>query len=276
MGSMPCFRHLKGSLCQNTPQTLPLTLGPEVTWGRVWRMTCFPVDSGVFVPGAFKISLMGKLRLTSWTCCPLWSDGTRSSEIVPHKKLGQMDMCCFSSYPAECSENYIVSTDILGWLACFSLPFQHPLMERGRVWWLSTSPCQIEEFCGPLLSGEEMPFQVWFNLFLLSSPVAALKLCLSCCRFEALNALHSHSARMLWPSQSQGAIHQRRRPCNQCLTLSSSGYSCTKSPGSYFLLRLWNIFGLCSCGWLSSFHCRLGTPCRCEHSTLVFVLYLWS
>lgn len=109
---------------------------------------------------------MDKLRLTSWACCPLWSDGTHSSEIVRHKKLGQTDTCFFSSYPAECSENYIVSTDTCSSLACFSLPFQCPLMERGRVWWPATSPCQIEEFCGPLLSGEEMPLQVWSKLLL--------------------------------------------------------------------------------------------------------------
>lgn len=47
------------------------------------------------------------------------------------------------------------------WLASLLFPpLQSPLVERREVWWPSTSPCEIEGFCGPLLSGEENPLQV--------------------------------------------------------------------------------------------------------------------
>lgn len=62
MGSMPCFRDLKRTLCQNT-QLTPLTLSPGVTWGRVWRRAYSPVGFGVFAPGALQIFLMANSGL---------------------------------------------------------------------------------------------------------------------------------------------------------------------------------------------------------------------
>lgn len=203
-------------------------------------------------------------------------------QILFLTKLGQMGMCQFSSYPTEYSENCIVSTDVCGWPVCFSLPCRVPLMERG-VWWPSTSPCQIEGFCGPLLSGEEIPLQVWFNL--LSSPQLAPQSLLkstACAAAGREQWVFCIAILQGWcgpPKVEVPSIRGGDHAASlwQHYPVPTTAAQIPQVHTSYWGFGI-GLGSLCSCWQLSSFHCRLGTPYRCvSMAYLSFALLrLWS
>lgn len=155
------------------------------------------------------------------------------------------------------------------WLASSLFPsLQSPLMDRGGVWWPSTSPCQIEGFCGPLLSGEEIQVQVWFNL--LSSPQLPPQSLLKSTAWAAAG----RGQWQLWVAILQGWYGPPKvkvpsvRGGHRATSLSQHyPVSTTVEQIPQVHTSCWgfgiSLGSLCSCWQLSSFHCRLGTPHRC-------------
>lgn len=212
-----------------------------------------------------KISLVANSGLP-WACSPPWSGGPHSSDLVSHKIRTDGYVSVLQLRYRVLGELHCIHRHM--WLASLlSPPLQSPLMERG-VWWPSTSPCQIEGFCGLLLSGEEIALQVWFNL--LSSPqLAPQSLLKSTARAAAGREQWVFCIAILqgWcgpPTVEVPSIRGGDHAASlwQHYPVPTTVAQIPQVHTSYWGFGI-GLGSLCSCWQLSSFHCRLGTPYRC-------------